>query len=442
MPITLNVQTINTCDNTTGVTSTSGLTASTIAIETNRKEGTGSIDLESTGTGLRGATFTISPAIDLRTTEISCWFFNPGFSDDGARILGDVDSDLRLRVYNGGGTSANYAEFDQSQLKFFDGQATRYPTLWSILRCSGDAGQETRTNGTWTTTQASSVDAVAVIFGQTADSAAGFLGQDTPFLIDFVKAADKIIVTGDNSGTPWTFQDIYNADQTNAWGLVQKRENFYTFFCGLEFGDGTTGSFADENVSVFFDHSSKDHAYDITIKNNFTVTLGEKNIGTSDTYAQDGVIIRASENGIFDSTSTKVAPAFTVESGGILQAYATTIAGYGTVNLGSGGSGVIELVGVDLYDNNAVEFRSTGLTADNIRVHQLSTDKGDLGTIFNVPVSMSRIQVFNSNDALEFRESFSVNQYIASDNTFDVVILEGEEMVLQNSSFNTIKRTT
>jgi hypothetical protein len=65
-----------------------------------------------------------------------------------------------------------------------------------------------------------------------------------------------------------------------------------------------------------------------------------------------------------------------------------------------------------------------------------------LGTIFNVPVSMSRIQVFNSNDALEFRESFSVNQYIASDNTFDVVILEGEEMVLQNSSFNTIKRTT
>ncbi len=439
MPVTLNSTTISTADATTGWTAdtnnapNSGPSTGGVL----QKEGSGTVEFDLGNTATGGIKSPTVTAFDVRTQEVGVWFLNPKVDENGVELMNNGDSALRLRLYSG----TNYADYYQGNNKLTDGF---YPGGWMFLRASGAAGSEDANGGTWTNTQAAAVDSASIIVTSVVDNTNK---NATEYAVDIIKYYDKIVVTGYNGGTtPWTLQDIYDASETNAWGVVEKAEGFYRFYCGLEFGDGTNaGAFEATNEYIYLDHSSSDHEYNVVVKNNFTVTLGEKNTQTQDTYAQNGCQLVATEDALFQlSSPAKCAPSLTVESGGILELYDTKVQGFGTINLGSGGSSAIELINTDLYDNDEVEFRSTGLTADNIRIHHLSTDKGDLGAIYNVPSSMTRINVFNCTDALNFQETMSVTKYNAGDTTYDVVVLEGKTVTLINSVFNEtkIKRVT
>lgn len=112
--------------------------------------------------------------------------------------------------------------------------------------------------------------------------------------------------------------------------------------------------------------------------------------------------------------------------------------GFGIINLGSGSTQAddIEQIGVDFYDNDDVEFRSTGLEVDNIRIHQDSADKGPLGSVNSVPTQFERVQTFNGTDGLEFRVSMTADRYSAGDLNFDLVVLDGQELTMLDSIFD------
>jgi hypothetical protein len=440
MPITFNFTTINSLDATTD-TATFG-SASNYQVNDSPVEplqGTNLVEFR-TGTAFGGieSNVAISPTWDCRDTELYVWLFNPKSDVDGNNLIGLTNDSLRLRIKSG----ANFADFNQGHLRLSDGT---YPGGFILLRASGGPGSESSNSGTWTATQCAACDGWGIYID--ADEALG--KNDLEYNADFVRRVDKVVVSGTNSGSPYTLEDIFNESENQALGCVQKVGNFYRFFCGIEFGNGTdSGEFSSTNEYILLDHSSADHTYDIAVKNKFTVNLGTKNVGTDDTYSQDGTIFTVNDTVLFDSASTRPRPNFTVDSAATFNAYASVISGFNTVNLGSNTAGAgnanIELIGADLYDNIDVQFRSNNLVVDNIRVHQLSTDKGDLGAVFSAPSSMKRVQVFNSVNALEYRKSFSLEELNASDNTFDVIVLDNETMTLVNSSFSDgkLKRVT
>ncbi len=459
MPISLNQTIIQDCDDqgttldwqndTNNAQSAAGIGAG----ETGKngvppKEGTGSVEFHTataiSTVGIR--MINTVTAFSVRDNEVSCWFLNPKVGESGAgnpELLAEADDSVRLRLYSG----VNCVDYYQTQWRLGDG---KWQGGWLYLRASGAAGSEDEIiNGSWSNTQADAVDRIGVTVKTQADN------NDTNALeyqVDYCKYYDKIIVTGLNSSNPWTLADIYAEDLADSggnpqeWGVVNNLENFYKFYAGLEIGDGTTTTeFEAANEFMYFDHSSAAHKYDFVIKNNATVTLGVKNAKTVETYSQDGVQVFVTENGQFQlTTPSKCSPLFTVESGGVLQVYAGLVRGFGTINLGSNGSGVVETLFTDFYDNDLIEFRTTGLTVDACRYHTESSDKQDLGIFYSVPTDLNRITVFNCVDGLVFRINYNGSNYVQTyrslgGTTYDVGILEGSEIDLVDSVFDPAK---
>ena len=455
MPVSLNQTIIQDCDDqgstldwqndTNNPQSAAGLGAG----ETGQngvppKQGTGSVEFHSTNAistcGIR--MINTVTGFSVRSNEVSCWFLNPKVGESGAgnpELLANSDSAIRLRLYSG----ANYADYYQTQHRLADGN---WQGGWLYLRASGAAGSEDANSGTWSNTQADAVDRIGVtIETQATNDDKNAL----EYQVDYAKYYDKIIVTGLNATNPWTLADIYAEDLANnganpeEWGVVNNLENFFKFYAGLEIGDGVAVTeFEAANEFMYFDHSSAAHKYDLTIRNNATVTLGVKNVQPQETYAQDGVQVVATENGQFQLiTPSKCAPPFTVESGGVLRMYAGLLQGFGTVNFGSGGTGEIEKLFSDFYDNDIVEFRTTGLTIDACRYHTDSADKQDLGIFYSVPTSLRRLTIFNCLDGLVFRIDFNGASFVQTyrslgGSTYDVGILEAREIDLVDSEFD------
>lgn len=442
MPITLNFTTINNCDATTGfivIGSGAGLAGGQGGQNgVPAKEGTGTVEFHlgaNSSGGYRTPTVT---SFDVRDFEVGAWFLNPKFNNAGAEMIASADNGVSLRLYSG----ANWADYYQPQWRLADGT---WQGGWIYLRASGAAGTEDANSGTWTNTQAAAVDSVGIV----VNSAASNTGKnDLEYQMDWFKYYDKVEITGTNTGSPWTLDDIVTESLNNVWGVVNKTDTFYEFFAGIEFGDAvaTTTTFKAENEYIFLNQSSADHDYQITVKNGATVTFGAKSAQAQGTYAKNGIQLVVPELAVYQPATSppKCAPSLIAESGGILQVYGTLVQGFGTINLGSGGTAAIDIVKSDFYDNDTIEFRSTGLTADNVRIHTDSTDKQDLGTVYNFPSSMKNIRVFNCVDALEFRAGGTVTNYIAGDTTRDALILEGQTLTLKNSTFSETKleRTT
>ncbi|MDJ0952480.1 MAG: hypothetical protein QNJ81_02255 [Acidimicrobiia bacterium] len=443
MPITLNQTILNNADATTGW-ATFGAAAALAAGSVPPKQGTNCVEFHYTGTGGTGGiqtpTFT---AVSVRTGEIGVWFLNPKKSQAGeeSELIRPISGAIRLRLFSG----ANSADYYQDQHRLGNGE---FQGGWLYLRASGEAGSEDLVSaGTWGNAQADSVNAVGVyVDGQQGNDDKNAL----EYQVDYVKYYDKIVVTGLNGMNPYTLADIYaedladNGANPEEWGVVNNLENFFKFYSGLEIGDGTTATeFEASNEFIFLDHSSSAHKYDVTIRNNATVTLGVKNTtGVVEDYAQDGVQIVATENGLFQlTTPNKCSPAFTVESGGVLRIYAGLLQGFGTVNFGSGGTGIIETLFSDFYDNDIIEFRTTGLTVDACRYHTDSADKQDLGIFYNSPSSLNRITVFNCVDGLVFRISYNGANFVQTyrslgGTTYDVGVLEAATVDLVDSTFD------
>ena len=408
------------------------------------KEGLGSVEFHTaTATSTVGIRMinTVT-SFSVRDNEVSCWFLNPKVGESGAgnpELLANSDSAIRLRLYSG----ANYADYYQTQHRLADGN---WQGGWLYLRASGAAGSEDANSGTWTNTQADAVDRIGV----TVETQATNDNKNAlEYQVDYAKYYDKIIVTGLNATNPWTLSDVFDEDLADSggnpqeWGVVNNLENFFKFYAGLEIGDGsTTTEFEASNEFMYFDHSSAAHKYAVVIKNAATVTLGVKNARPQETYAQDGVQVVATENGLFQLvTPSKCAPAFTIESGGILRIYASLLQGFGTVNFGSGGTGEIEKLFTDFYDNDIVEFRTTDMTVDACRYHTDSADKQDLGVIYSVPTSLNRITIFNCVDGLVFRVNYNGSNFVQTyrslgGTTYDIGTLEATEQDFVDSEFD------
>ncbi len=453
MPITLNETVLQNCDtnpssNWQNDTNNTGTAGNIAGGSVPPQEGTNCVEFDNGANATFGVRMvnTVTP-FSVRSNEVGIWFLNPKFGEAGAgspELLAQTDSAVRLRLYSG----ANAVDYYQKQWRLGNGL---WQGGWLYLRASGAAGSEDAiVTGSWSNTQADAVDRIGV----TVESVAANTSKNAlEYQIDYAKFYDKIIVTGfanpPTNTIPWTPADIYaqdladNGANPEIWGVVNNVENFFKFFCGLEIGDGTTVTeFEASNEFLFFDHSSAAHKYNITIKNNATVTLGVKNAKTVETYAQDGVQIVATENGFFTlTTPSKCAPSFTVESGGVLRIYAGLLQGFGTVNLGSGGAGEIEKLFSDFYDNDIIEFRSTDMTVDACRYHTESGDKQDLGIFYSVPTSLNRITVFNCIDGLVFRISYNGSNFVRfyralGGTTYDVGILEANTLDLVDSTFD------
>jgi len=99
--------------------------------------------------------------------------------------------------------------------------------------------------------------------------------------------SNRITVTGYTSGSPCTFDNIYDANVAGSWGVVTKTdlEGYDIFLINalLSIGDGSTATY----LASYMEHI---HFYGdrwFTVKNNATFTCGR----TSGTKAYDGSII-------------------------------------------------------------------------------------------------------------------------------------------------------
>lgn len=427
MAITLNSADLNTCESTTGFTALNGEDISSVLrLETSEtydsRQGTYALEwgapADAAHHGPITPTFT---AFDITAWELGFWFLIPKASNDESQILDTPSDSLRVRVYS---SASNWAEWDIGGNDDFAGG-------WNFIRVSGNAPD--RTGGT---PNYSAINQVGVFCRNAGANNDKQSNGDAYYGMDWFHRYQKITVTAGSSGTPNTLDDIMIAVNTKPfWGQVEKEDIFYRFKCALEIGDGTLASyFAEENKYFYFDPFDSDVPYEIRVKNNADCRFGLKNTGVDGTYAQNGCQLVNKISGF--------AP-ITVESGGILKAYAVRIEGWSTINLGSGGSSLIEFVKVDLYNNTTLELRSTGLDFQDVRMHFPDGSKAAIGTVYSVP-DLLKIDVFQVTDGMEFRVGTTVEEYKAGDSTYDLVVLEGVTVNIVNSTINPtkLKRST
>ncbi len=452
MALSLNYTDINTCEGAdwgswTAINSATDLRNST-AYNSARRQGTQCGEFFRSGSGGYPATCgyqtpTIT-AFDVRNYEVGAWMMNPIKDGANANVLPTgtgANSGVRLRLYSG----ANWADYYQDQHLLEAGTANaNWQGGWLYLRAGGAAGTEDANSGTWTNTQAAAVDSIAIIIElqvqlkTTSDPGIG---------IDWYIYYDKILVEGYNGGTtPWTLDDINDmaVSRTSGggiWGVWQKFANFHLCNCPIQFGSdvATAGAFEALNESLYLYGASEDHPTTITVKDDFEAVFGEKNdTGAVQNYAQKGCTITAATDVLHPPASPSApTPNFTVENGGILKCYATLIENFGTINLGSGGSEVIEFIKVDLYNNTTLELRSTGLSFQEVKMHFPGTAKAAIGSIYSDPKRMFKIDVFQVTNGLACRvDGMKMKQYNVKDATTHLLLLDNQTVNLVDSNLD------
>lgn len=93
--------------------------------------------------------------------------------------------------------------------------------------------------------------------------------------ITYNASTNTITVVGFSESSPCTFEDIYQADVNNGWGVVHKQnDKQYVIDAKLRIGDGSTETwFKDVNCQVIITPATNDAFY---VDNNAVFQLGEK----------------------------------------------------------------------------------------------------------------------------------------------------------------------
>ena len=103
---------------------------------------------------------------------------------------------------------------------------------------------------------------------------------------------NTIMVVGGTEDNPYTFEDIYNADQANGWGVFTKlSEGVYKTTAKLQFGDGATETwFAEKGTVLIIDHvATKDWDTVVLFKANCNAQFGEESLINLDSVVYKGV---------------------------------------------------------------------------------------------------------------------------------------------------------
>ena len=131
--------------------------------------------------------------------------------------------------------------------------------------------------------------------------------------ITYNSSTNTIIIVGFNESFPCTFEDIYQADIANGWGVVSKQgDNQYEFRCKLQIGDGTNETWLiDANKAI--SHTIDDDFINILANGHFRcgVVVDGTNRTTKDgcfiyTTSTNKHIIEFSDTGMLELFSTTV----------------------------------------------------------------------------------------------------------------------------------------
>ncbi len=443
MGITLNRTELSTCEATTGWADDGSGNVSALATTTTAsRQGTNRLEwgVATASVGVLKFTFQGGTTIDVTQNEIGCWFLLPkGNAAGETPVLANSGGDaLRIRLYEGTNTADWYI-----------GDDSTLPGGWQYIRVSGNNPD----NVPGTTPDYTSIDGFGIYTNNTNEN--NNAKGDAYYGVDYLVAYDKIEVTGYNTAIaadePWSMDSIYDLcvttkDDANnlktpddcIWGQFQQEDIFYRIFGSMYFGDGTAGEFKTTNRYLYFKPVSDDVTYDVNVSASFPVTFGDKDEGDDETYALNGCQII---NEVVGSARGSINIDPTAE----FNLYACRIEGWDTINLGTNqGTGPIELIKSDFFNNNSIELRSTGLSAQDVRMHFSDGAQAEIGTVYDTPNSMNKIQIFLVTDGLTFKIATTVDEYFAGDTTYDLVVLDGITVDLLNSTFseNKIKRVT
>jgi len=111
--------------------------------------------------------------------------------------------------------------------------------------------------------------------------------------ITYDSATNTITVVGGTEDNPYTFEDIYNADQANGWGVFTKlSEGVYKTTAKLQFGDGTTETwFKEAGTTLIIDHVATTNGDTVVnFKDYCNAQFGEKEDVNGNIVVKNGVI--------------------------------------------------------------------------------------------------------------------------------------------------------
>jgi len=153
--------------------------------------------------------------------------------------------------------------------------------------------------------------------------------------ITYDSGSNTIIVVGFNKSSPCTFEDIYQADVVNGWGVVSRQgSNQYEFRCKLQIGDGSNETWLID-ASKAVSHTVNDDFIYIPNYGHFRcgVVVDEENKTTKDgcfiyTNSSDKYIIKFSCWGTMELYSSIVSAESSTKIQSISLAGTTGCGGY------------------------------------------------------------------------------------------------------------------
>jgi len=137
--------------------------------------------------------------------------------------------------------------------------------------------------------------------------------------ITYDSSTNTIIITGGTETNPYTFEDIYNEDQANGWGVFTKlSEGVYKTTAKLQFGDGSTETWFEEKGTTLVIENVATQVNDIIVrfKAKCNAKFGEY------TYIEDADDYEVKNGVIFLIRETNYDLAhFTIDSGSDVEFY-------------------------------------------------------------------------------------------------------------------------
>lgn len=398
--------TLHDCNSTSGWSS--GGSLSTLeGSEKPPKYGSGCLDLKcNTGTSTMSCTF---GAIDATEFDFTFWFYP---LKGKTQYLSNNADTVAFRLYNG----SNYCQFN------FGGESS-VPPGWNCFLISG-TNYDSSSAG-WTDSMLTAITKFEFLLNNQSSNTSN-AGTHS---VDWLKIGKKITVIGNNAGSPYTFQDLINANDSNNWGIAVKAGASVTLRSGLQIGDGlTTTEFTTAGEYVYFDQFSPEVEYDFTIKTSSLCAFGTKVLGpnTGDTYATNGCTIHLRED----------RPAnFIIEDGASVGLYSTKLVGWENVNLGVTRSdpATLEIISCEVFDCVGISLHRDTVSITGLEVHHMRNE-GDARAVSCrcVPALIKGLHVHDSINGIFLMYDGIIYELLLENNTMDIQVLDAVDLSLVN----------
>jgi len=417
------------CD-ATGGWGTSGNASSVATNSGSKVEGSNSLDLTASDVGDSSWYHDVSSGNRFKITEKDLHFWFKYVKGKGANYLVQDGTAVVIRLFFGG--TSKYADYrctatGDLELKFG----------WQLLSASGKSLRGGSTGGGHNNGSDYDLDIYRV------ELKLNFANKnDTPLGMDCWFAGTIIKVTSGTSSSPVSFSDIAeysNKDRTAfPLGLVNKQMILYNIKCGIQVGDGSSGSghsgyIKDYSKFLLFNQLSEEVKHPIIVKNYSTLDLGLQVSGSESSYYVDGCQIVLPEDRYSD---------FSVENGGTLKLYDTKIYRWRYLYFGasSDSGSTIELHNVDIDSCETLFLRASTQNISYLSVHNNVNSINDYAVNITKPItSMDYLYCYRCSVGAKIDGDFTLKTFNLTDNTVDLKVLSGKTVSLIDSVFSESK---